>query len=173
MNKQHPLLLDAHAPPPVIGSDRVVLYAIVDSDVIYTGLQRLYVGDKLLGKVPRVAVCKSLRKDLDDYLILYCSRKWKVLGIGGQKTLLAAKKQVEIYYAGISKKWVRLNTSEKAAKRWLEEQNPESVCSFCRQIRFDAHTFFPAPSALICSSCVEEFAAELKRQAEKGGRSQV
>jgi hypothetical protein len=164
MKIPQPLPIDENSPPPVIESDRVIFYAIVEKDVTYTGLQKLYVGDKLLGKAPRIAICKSMRKGLDDYIILYCSKTWKVLGVGGQKTLSAAKKQVERYYSGISKKWIRLNTSEKTAKQWLKERYPKNVCSFCRQIRFDASAFFPAPTALICSSCVEEFAAELKRR---------
>lgn len=156
----------ADAPPPAIGSDRVIAYAIVDKAVHFTGQQRLFVGDKLLGRVPRIAICKSLRKDLKDYLILYCSKKWRVLGVAGAKSLPLAKKEVERCYAGISDNWVTVNTSEKLAKRWLAENHPADVCSFCGQFAYEVEAMFTAPSAVICSACVEVLSHEVKRRAE-------
>lgn len=154
----------ADAPPPAIGSDRVIAYAIVDKTVHFTGEQRLFVGDKLLGRVPRIAICKSLRKDLKDYLILFCSKSWQALGVAGAKSLPLAKREVERYYAGISDKWVTVNTSERMAKRWLTEKYPEDVCSFCGQLSYEVEAMFPAPSAVICSTCVEAFANEMNRR---------
>lgn len=157
--------LGADAPPPAIGSERVIAYAVVGAEVHFTGEQRLFVGEKLLGRVPRIAICKSLRKDMKDYLILFCSKKWQVLGVAGSKSLRLAKKEVERYYIGISDKWERVNTSEKETKRWLTDTYPEDVCSFCGRLSYEVEAMFPAPSARICSVCVEAFAHELKRRA--------
>jgi ClpX C4-type zinc finger len=157
---------DVHAPPPAIGSGRVIAYAVVDRDVRFTGKQRLFVDGKLLGRVPRIAICRDLQKDLKDYLILFCDRKWQVLGIAGAKSLSLAKKQVERYYLGISGKWMTVNTSVKAAKRWLIEKYPKDVCSFCGQIPYTVEAMFLSPSAVICSSCVGAFANELKRRVQ-------
>jgi hypothetical protein len=157
---------ETQAAPPVIGSDRVILYAIVDRGVSYSGKQRLFVGDKLLGQVPRIAICRSLRKDLKDYLVLFCDKRWRMLGMTGAKSLTAAKAEAERHYLGLSEKWVRLDTSVKAAKQWLAERYPEDVCSFCGQLSFEAEAMFTGNSAVICSSCVDALAAELKRRAQ-------
>ena len=141
----------------------MIAYGVADKDVRFTGQQRLFVGDKLLGRVPRIAICRSLRKDLKDYLILYCSKNWKVLGVTGSKSLTSAKKEVERCYEGISSKWVDVNTSEKTAKLWLAQKYPRDICSFCGQFSYEVDALFPAPSATICSSCVEAFFGELRR----------
>jgi len=59
-------------PPPAIGNDRVIAYAFVNASVTFTDKKRLFVDDELLGAVPRIAICKSLDEELQDYLILYC-----------------------------------------------------------------------------------------------------
>ena len=124
----------------------------------------MFVGDKLLGRTPRIAICKSLQRELKGYLVLFCSKRWQVLGIAGAQSLPLAKKEVERYYAGIADKWVTVNISAKAAKRWLAEAHPEDVCSFCGQFSYEVDAMFPAQSAVICSSCVDAFANELKRR---------
>lgn len=60
-------------------------------------MQRLYVGEKLLDKTPGVAICKNLRKEMGEYLILFCSKHWRVLGASGAESLREAKKEVERY----------------------------------------------------------------------------
>lgn len=154
------------APPPAIGSDRVILYAVADRSVRYTGKQRLFVGEKLLGRVPRIAIGRSLRKDLKDYLILFCDKNWQLLGMTGAKSLASAKKEAERHYLKLSEKWVTVNTPAKVAKQWLAQRYPEDVCSFCGKLSYEVEAMFPAHSAVICSSCVAAFTGELNRRAQ-------
>lgn len=160
-------LEDMNRPPPAIGSDRVIAYAVIDKDVRYTGEQRLYAGDKLIGRVPRIAICKSLQKGMSGHLILFCSKSWRVLGIASANSLAAAKKEVERHYIGLADKWIAVNTSEKTAKHWLAEKYPQDVCHFCGQLSYEVEAMFPSPKAVICSSCVEAFSEELRRKDEQ------
>jgi ClpX C4-type zinc finger len=163
MQKMKPKLTCVElVPPPAIGTDRVILYAIADRSVKYTKKQRLYVGDKLLGRVPRIAICKSLRKDIKEHLILFCNNKWQPLGVSGAKTLSAAKRQVDRYYLGISEKWLPVNASVQDAKRWLADHYPLDVCSFCGKFSYEVDAMFPSRTSVICASCVELFANKLK-----------
>jgi hypothetical protein len=148
-------------PPPAIGSDRVIAYAFVDKTVAFTGKKRLYVDGELLGPVPRIAICKSLNKDVRDYLILYCDKNWNVRGISGAPSFARAVKEAERCYQGISAKFIRVNTSAKAAREWLADKYPHAVCSFCGRMFFEVSTMIEAKSAVICSVCVEDFAREL------------
>jgi hypothetical protein len=157
-NSKHSISL----PPLVIESNRVIQYAIVTKDVRYTGKQRLYVGDKLLGRVPRIAICKSLQSNMNDYLILFCSKNWRILGLSGAETLRAAKTEVERHYIGLATKWVTTNTSPAKARQWFAKKYPTEVCNFCRKSSYEVSVMFPAPYASICSSCVEVFAMEIK-----------
>ena len=159
---------DTEAPPPAIGSSRVIAYAVVNKDVRYTGKQRLFVDGKLLGRVPKIVICKSLRKGFKNYLILFCDKNWQERGGITAKSLPQAKKSVECYYAGISSKWVTVSTSEKAAKRWLAENYPNDICSFCGKFSYEFDVMFLGRSAVICPSCIDAFADELRRIRAQG-----
>jgi hypothetical protein len=149
-------------PPPVIGNDRVISYAIVDDAVEFTGRQCLYVNDNLLGKVPKIAICRSLGKKITDHLIMFCSDTWQLLGVSGAPSLDEAKKKVARYYIGLN--WVDINTSKKEAVQWLKENFPEETCSFCGRFFFEieAGALFHSPRATICLSCAEMFVNDFK-----------
>ncbi|MNT60678.1 ClpX C4-type zinc finger [compost metagenome] len=100
------------------------------------------------------------------YLILFCDKHWRMLGVSGAESLRAAKKEVEGYYLGIESKWVAVDTPVKAAKQWLAAQYPQDVCSFCGHFSYDARVMFLGPKAVVCSNCVEAFAQELKKESE-------
>lgn len=104
---------------------------------------------------------------LEDHLILFCDKRWQILGMAGAKSLRLAKSSVERHYAGIADKWVTVNATAKAAKRWLAEAYPEDVCSFCGQLSYEVEVMFTGQSAVICSSCVDAFAEELNRRHPK------
>lgn len=151
-------------PPPAIDSERVIAYAIADGAVRYNKKQRLYAGERLVGRVPKIAICKSLRKQMSGYLILFCNKRWRVKGVSGAKSLREAKKEVERYYIGIESKWIAVDTSVKTAKQWLAAQYPQDVCSFCGNFSYDARIMFLGPKVAVCSNCVEAFSQELKRK---------
>jgi len=148
-------------PPIVIGSDRVIAYAIVDKSVKFSGKKRLFIEGNLLGEVPNVAICKSLNKELKDYLILYCDKKWSMLGVAGAPTFSEAVKEAERCYQGIAKKFVRTGNSEKIARRWMAEKYPEAVCNFCGRMYFEVDTLVEGRAAVICSACIKDLAMNL------------
>ncbi len=117
--------MKANAPPPVIDLGRVIAYAIVDDDVKWTGRQRLYVNDDLLGVVPRLAICQQVVGELKDYLLFHCNEDWGNLGTTGAKTVEAVKANAERWYSGISSKWIHTEVSVEDAKIWLREKYPD------------------------------------------------
>ncbi len=99
-------------PPPLLDSAKVLKYAIVNTSVEFTGRLCLYVDGKLLGKVPKLAICQNYKAK--DYLLLFCNKKWKVLGVAGYKSIQETKEKAERAYKGITKKWMT-----KTRGRWF------------------------------------------------------
>lgn len=124
----------------------------------------MYVGDRLLDRATRIAICKSLRKEISGYLILFCDKHWRALGVRGTDSLRAAKKEVERYYLGLASKWIAVDTPVKAAKQWLAAQYLQDVCSFCGHFSYDARAMLLGPKAVVRSNCVENFSQELKKK---------
>jgi len=140
-------------PPLIIDSAKVLKYAIVDNSVEYTGRLCLYVGDKRLGKVPRLAICQNYKAK--DYLLLFCDEKWKVIGASGNKTIKEAQRDAEKYYKGITKKWVTVARPNKF-KDWPGDLGP--ICSFCGKTFFEGpKRMFQGKNAHICNQCIEEY----------------
>ena|SRR5690348_3084191 len=92
------------SPPSDLDGARVLAYACVDDEVTYTGRITLYVGGKLLGPVPRLAIAHNYYKP-HDYLLFHCNSAWEVLGAAGYDSLAQAKEHAEVAFAGISRKW--------------------------------------------------------------------
>ena len=139
-------------PPPLLDSAKVLKYAIVDSSVEFTGRLCLYVDGKLLGKVPKLAICQNYKAK--DYLLLFCNKKWKVLGVAGYKSIKETKEKAERAYKGITKKWVTL-TKPNVFKNWPGDLGP--ICSFCRRTMFEGiQRMFGGKDAFICNECVNK-----------------
>lgn len=155
-------------PPPAIGSDRVLAYAFVDKSIKFTGSQRLFVDGEQLGRVPQIAICKSLNKDIVDYLILYCDKNWRTLGVAGEKTLARAVAEAERCYEGIASKFVRVNNRKSVVRKWIVEQYPKSACGFCGRMYFEVDSIIEGRTSVICSYCIENFSKILhsKRKVE-------
>lgn len=150
-------------PPPVLSDARVLAYAHVDASVKFTGRQRLYVNGELLGRVPSLALCQSLKAEENEILVFHCDEEWNVLGVSGRKTNLAgAKAAVETSYQGIAAKWVDTDVSVEEARKWLEREYADDKCSFCGRLPFDFDSSFRGDHATICSDCVHKLAAMLK-----------
>lgn len=95
-------------PPPIIDSAQVLLYALVDDSVKYTGRAYVVVEDKIIDPVPRLAICRNLYDD--DILLLHCDDEWNVLGAGGYGTVEKARARAETAYKGIDGKWCNFRT---------------------------------------------------------------
>jgi len=150
------------APPPVLDGARVIAYAVVDADVRWTGRQVLYVGDKLLGAVPRLAICQNVFRDNEYFLLFHCDDDWNVLGVSTGATVEDNMASAERWYEGITPKWIRIDTTREAAEKVLRDRGADSCCSFCGNLELQVdHMFSMTPTdstkaVHICSDCVEK-----------------
>lgn len=154
------------APPPVLAFARVLSYAIVDNTVTFKARRAPDVGGTELGRVPRLALCQNI-DELDTSITLFhCDEEWNVLGASGiEPTLEDAKTHAEQSYSGIAAKWVDTVSSEADARRWLEEQFPASLCSFCGRLLAEFETLFRGHKSGICEDCVRSFAVIVEERA--------
>ena len=152
------------APPTVLCFARVLAYAIVDELVVFTGKGQVYVEGEPLGRVPCLALCQNVAPDEDEIMLFHCDEQWNVLGVSGGETSLAAAKAVaEITYRGIAAKWVDTCVSSEEARRWLEQQYPEDLCSFCGRLPSEFETAFTGHKSRICGDCVRKYFAMLQK----------
>lgn len=100
------------SPPPRLLDDADVLaYAAVPASARFTGRLRLYSGDKRVGSVPNLAICK-LHRD-SSLLLLHCDDSWNIIGLQGWNTsnyefvatVESVKQQTERYYEGLVESW--------------------------------------------------------------------
>src|SRR6266404_6227603 len=143
------------APPPVLCFARLLAYAIVDESVVFTGKRQVYVEGKPLGRVPCLALCQDVAPDEDEIMLFHCDEQWNVLGVsGGETDLEAAKADAEVAYRGIAAKWIDTSISSEEARRWLEQQYPQDLCSFCAQRPSEFPTAFGRFKSLSSSACM-------------------
>lgn len=150
------------APPPVLDMARVIAYAIVDSSVVWTGRQTLFVGGQLLGAVPKLALCRNLNPSDTDILLLHCNSEWHVLGASGAKTLEEAKARAERAYQGTTSKWIHRNISPEEARTWILKQSPTIVCSFCGRFPMEVDGLIEGTESAICFGCIKSFYGSMK-----------
>lgn len=93
------------APPIVLASARVIAYAIVSDEVVFTGNGPVYVGEELLGRVPRLAIGQPL-SGTSGLLLFYRDEAWNVLAAGGGATIEETKRRAETRYAGVAALWI-------------------------------------------------------------------
>jgi hypothetical protein len=144
----------ALVPPPVIHSARVLHYAIVDKTIRFRRGPSLFVGGVLLGRVPRLAICSNLGKDIGP-MLFHCNDKWEALGTSGATTVKKTKELAERNYPGIGKKWVRLDITKTAALAYYDSIEGQHICSFCGKRPFEVEGFVEGRRATICRGCVE------------------
>ena len=158
---------NSEAPPVALDWARVIAYAIVDSDVTWTGRQIHYVGDEKLGPVPRLAICQNLFADTDDVLLFFCDDEWNVLGATGRPTIEENLEAAERWYSGISSKWIHTGISREDAERLIREECADSACSFCNRMPPEVDCMVgsnaekTSASANICNYCVDEIYAAM------------
>lgn len=143
------------APPPVIACARVIAYTHIDASIPFVQANRLFVGEKLLGRVPALAVCRNLAQD-SDIILLHCDPAWNVLGATGADSIEGALASAERNYPGIDAHWVHLNTSVHDALAFYDEHFG-GQCSFCGKRAFEVEKVIRSDSASICGHCVESF----------------
>lgn len=101
-------------PPQVLDNAQVLEYAVVDSSVRFTGALHLYHGDKRVGPVPYLAICRD--PNMEELLLFHCDENWNVLGAQiwnapdrpAVTSVEEVKQRAEKFYSGIMSKWVAL-----------------------------------------------------------------
>lgn len=111
-------------PPLILASAKLLEYAIADSSVEYIERQTLYVDGKLLGQVPKLAICQNYKER--DLLLFHCNKEWEVLGAVFYKSIDELKKRIEREYKGINKKWIKV-ASPNDFKNWPSDLEPYSA----------------------------------------------
>ena len=149
------------SPPPAIDFARVIEYALVEEPIRWTGRQRLYVGDVLLGPVPRLVLVQNMDGPLVDVLLFHCDEDWQVLGVNGAATLADAKALAEAAYAGVTKHWMPANVTAAAAERYMRTTFPRAFCSFRDRSAGEAGRFVESQTATICADCIERLHAAM------------
>jgi len=110
-------------PPAILDSSQMLMYAIVDTSVTYTGRGFVIVGDKIIDPVPCLAIIRNLSDD--SILLCHCDDDWNVLGVGGYASPNEAQQSAEKAYRGVAAKWQpfrELTADELAAVKETREQ---------------------------------------------------
>jgi hypothetical protein len=142
-------------PPIVIDCAQVFCYAIVDKSITYVERGNLFVDGKLLGAVPRLAICRNL--DEKEFIILHCHNDWNALGISGGYTSVAkTKRSLERSYSGLLKKWVDTGYTRPQAVAYLENEFKNEKCSFCGRWPIDVEIMI-GEDVRICNHCIDKF----------------
>ncbi len=159
MNKKEAINSECIMPPinpsPVLHCARVLSYVEIDDSVTYTERACFFVGGKLLGRVPRLAICQYL--DETEILVFHCDNEWNLLGAqGGFHSVEEAKARVERSYAGLMNKWTDTSVTESEAREYLEEAFSDKKCSFCGRWPTKVKQMI-GEDVRICNHCVDEF----------------
>jgi hypothetical protein len=143
------------SPPSAIDCARVLPFARVDAAVHYRGNTTLYVGGKLQGEVPCLAICKY--RDHNEVLLFHCDNDWNSQGVSVHATVSEAMSRAEQMYDGISRNWIDSKTSEEDAERYLDTIFEGQVCTFCAKRPDQVRQLYGGGRGHICDACIERF----------------
>lgn len=138
----------------------VVEYALVAESVVFHDRKNLIAGGAPLGAVPRLAICKDLKRN--EYRLFHCDSEWNDLcSVESSPDISELKGKAERRYEGISEHWKATGYTEEAAKEYLEAEFEDAKCSFCGESWYEwesvSRKMIASPQAKICSECVSEF----------------
>jgi hypothetical protein len=151
---------DALNPPPAIHGQRVLAFAVVDQSVRWTGRIAIFVDERPLDPVPRLAVAQPIDGGQEASLF-FCDENWQVLAISGHQSVEAAKALAERGHDGLSWKWVAVNTNADEAREWLRENEGEMVCLFCGRDARSVEALVTQRLGTICDQCIDQLHAEM------------
>jgi hypothetical protein len=146
-------------PPAVLTSARVTHYAIRDRTVGYTPRNSIYVGGKLLGAVPRLAIAHDGRT----YLLMHCTRTWQVRSAFDHPSVAAAKQYAERQYPGLRTRWRSMGVTKAQAVAWSKRYWKPLACSFCGRPPYEVTFMFERKGVRLCDVCVDAAAAHVQR----------
>lgn len=140
-------------PPPVLASARVLAYAVVDDEVVFTGRQAVRAAGQVLGPVPCLAIGRALSGG--DILLLYCDAEWDVLAKTSYASVEEAKGGAEDAYSGVRAKWRPVSFTEAELDAFLDEEDRGVICSFCGRHPHEVERIVTGHrGAAICEICI-------------------
>jgi len=144
------------APPPILDSARVVLYALV-GDLVYRPHNRLYRGNTLVERVPSLAICENLGDDVGP-MLFHCDGDWTVLGVIGGDSVESCKSAAAKRYPGVENRWIDRGVSAEDALNYYDSLPGNNSCSFCGKRPFQIQGgFADGKDARICKECVDAY----------------
>jgi hypothetical protein len=142
-------------PPPLIGSDRVLAYAIISPSMIFTGRTIIYVDGKLLGPVPRLALCQD--GDGPGVVLYHCDEIWEVFAVSGGGSPHEIKERAERAYVGLAGEWCASPYTPQDVAQFSERQEPVPVCSSCQKAASEVERIIVKEDGgpAICNVCID------------------
>ena len=105
-------------PPPALQSgSRVTHYALLDRGVGFNERSLISVGGRVLGRVPRLAICPD---DDGAWVLAHCGRTWNVLTAFAYASLADAQAAAERRYPGSASRWKPTRYSRTTADAYLD-----------------------------------------------------
>lgn len=154
---------DREPPPPVIGYDRVVAWAVIDESAFNPG--GIYVGGEELGRVPRLAIGES--SESGEAILFYCASDWSVQAVSTHPSEDAARARAERSYPSVSGQWIDSGVTRDHAEAFVAERDAEVICSFCGRRPDQIQRLVSRGAARICDVCITQFACDLKDALEQ------
>lgn len=152
-------------PPPFLDSAHVLVYAVLDESVSYSGHSSLFINGKELGPVPCLAICQGPNDS--GVLLFHCSGDWTVLGAAGYPSLTEAKDRAERIYPDLSTHWIELHVTKEEAAHYLDKAFDDQKCSFCGKKPEQIERLIAKNDARICDSCITEFHQMLNENSQR------
>ncbi len=148
-------------PPPLLGTAKLLEYAIVDDSVVFTYRQNLFVDGTKLGPVPCIGLCQDFGNSR--FYIYYCDENWNVLAVTGCGTITDLKRKAEYAYNGILMKWIKSPYTEDQIIEYTNKKWGRFRCSFCHKWPWQVRQIFNRFRSRICNECVHEFSQMLDK----------
>jgi hypothetical protein len=133
-------------------------YALLGRSVGFNGRGRIFIGDTLLGRVPRLAIAASAG---GRWWLMHCGRTWNVRTSFDYSSLEEAQAAAERRYPGSATRWLRTGYTRERAEAYVNRASRHRSCSFCgrRPDQIDEQMFVARKNAArVCDACVDRFA---------------
>jgi ClpX C4-type zinc finger protein len=144
--------------PPIVASDRVLEYTILNDSVGFNADQRpIFVGREALGKVPCLAICQD--RNSASLMLNYCDGEWFPMAVSVHESVVDAKSRAERIYPGSSKGWIEARFTDAEVAAYREKLSDVFRCSFCGKTHDEGGVaiFTGNGDVRICGRCVVEF----------------
>lgn len=91
--------------PDIIGGAKVILFTTIDNRHKFTGNTKQIVGEKLMGKMSGLAICKY--ENESSFYLFGCNEEWKSITDTWHESIEGAINQAEFEYDGTKDTWIK------------------------------------------------------------------